>query len=201
MLLVPPPGRNLKVGGPEPVEDSPAGEAFLSRRTVEVPKDGSVRMYLPLLDGSDQIAVMAVTLDSVDDDDRRLLLRGLAGLVADMIVTKDTYTDRFFQARRSALFGRPHARTSGSGVRDASQPYPRGASAQGTSGGASGAVAGFPEPYLRREAVQADRVSRVCERFPAQSPQSPRWIGVRFQQQPYACGGSGTSARQPYMSP
>jgi hypothetical protein len=71
VLLVPLPGRRLKVGGPESVEDSPAGEAFLGRRTVEVPQDGSVRMYLPLLDGSDQIGVMAVTLDRVDDDDRR----------------------------------------------------------------------------------------------------------------------------------
>ncbi|WP_327250171.1 PP2C family protein-serine/threonine phosphatase [Streptomyces sp. NBC_01320] len=101
MLLVPLPGRRLTVGDAEPVEDSPAGEAFLSRKAVEVPRDGSVRMYLPLLDGSDQIGAMAVTLDSVDDDDRRLLRR-LAGLVADMIVTKDAYTDLFFQARRSA---------------------------------------------------------------------------------------------------
>ncbi|WP_405681554.1 PP2C family protein-serine/threonine phosphatase [Streptomyces sp. NBC_01238] len=100
MLLVPLPGQRLTVGDPEPVEDSPAGKAFLSRRTVEVPQDGTVRMYLPL-DGSDQVGAMAVTLDSVDDDDRRLLRR-LAGLVADMIVTKDAYTDLFFQARRSA---------------------------------------------------------------------------------------------------
>lgn len=98
-LLVPLPGRGLMVEGPEPVEGSPAGEAFLSRRTVEVPQDGTVRMYLPLLDGSDQVGAMAITLDSIDDDDRRLLRR-LAGLVADMIVTKDAYTDLFFQARR-----------------------------------------------------------------------------------------------------
>ncbi|MEV0989521.1 PP2C family protein-serine/threonine phosphatase [Streptomyces sp. NPDC049949] len=101
MLLVPLPGRQLAVGDPEPIEDSPAGESFLSRKTVEVTQDGSVRMYLPLLDGSDQVGVMSVTLDSVDDDDRRLLRR-LAGLVADMIVTKDAYTDLFFQARRRA---------------------------------------------------------------------------------------------------
>ncbi|MFG2640364.1 PP2C family protein-serine/threonine phosphatase [Streptomyces sp. NPDC048370] len=101
MVLVPLPGRGLTVGDPEPVEDSPAGKAFLSRRTVEVPQDGTVRMYLPLLDGSDQVGAMAVTLDSVDDDDRRLLRR-LAGLVADMIVTKDAYTDLFFRTRRRA---------------------------------------------------------------------------------------------------
>ncbi|MFH0244284.1 PP2C family protein-serine/threonine phosphatase [Streptomyces sp. HK10] len=101
LLLVPLPGRWLVAGEPEPVEGSPAGEAFLYRRTVEVPQDGGVRMYLPLLDGSDQVGVMIVTVDDVDDDDRRLLRR-LAGLVADMIVTKNAYTDQFFDARRSA---------------------------------------------------------------------------------------------------
>ncbi|MEU1450308.1 PP2C family protein-serine/threonine phosphatase, partial [Streptomyces mirabilis] len=41
----------------------------------------------------------ALTLDAVGDDDRRLLRR-LAGLVADMVVTKNAYTDQFFLARR-----------------------------------------------------------------------------------------------------
>ncbi|WP_329141186.1 serine/threonine-protein phosphatase [Streptomyces sp. NBC_01476] len=101
LLLVPLPGRRLAISGPDPVVGSPAGECFLLRRTVEVQERGGVRMYLPLLDGSDQIGVMVVTLDQVDDDDRRLLRR-LAALVADMIVTKDAYTDEFFQARRRA---------------------------------------------------------------------------------------------------
>jgi serine phosphatase RsbU (regulator of sigma subunit) len=87
------------VGEPEPIDDSPAGTAFLYATTAEVPQDDGVRMYLPLLDGSDQVGVMALTLDTVDDDDRRLLRR-LAGLVADMLVTKHSYTDQFFLARR-----------------------------------------------------------------------------------------------------
>ncbi|WP_326798024.1 serine/threonine-protein phosphatase [Streptomyces sp. NBC_01808] len=102
MLLVPLPGRRLVVGDPEPIEDSPAGDAFLYARAVEVDQDdGGVRIYMPLLDGSDQVGAMSVTLDEVDDDDRRLLRR-LAGLVADMIVTKNAYTDQFFVARRRA---------------------------------------------------------------------------------------------------
>ncbi|AOR34379.1 phosphatase [Streptomyces fodineus] len=99
-LLVPLPGRNLHVAQPEPVVDSPAGRAFLRGDMVEVAQArGGVRMYLPLLDGSDQVGVMALTLDAVGDDDRRLLHR-LASLVADMLVTKNAYTDLFFQARR-----------------------------------------------------------------------------------------------------
>lgn len=101
LLLVPLPGERLVVRDPEPIDDTPAGKAFLLARTVEVPQDDSIRMYLPLLDGSDQVGVMVVTLDDVDDDDRRLLRR-LAGLVADMIVTKDAYTDKFFMTRRHA---------------------------------------------------------------------------------------------------
>ncbi|MBC9730743.1 PP2C family protein-serine/threonine phosphatase [Streptomyces sp. TRM68367] len=99
-LLVPLPGRKLRVGQPEPMADSPAGQAFLRADVVEVPQAaGGVRMYLPLLDGSDQVGVMAVTLDAVADDDRRLLGR-LANLVGDMLVTKNAYTDQFFLARR-----------------------------------------------------------------------------------------------------
>ncbi|WP_406332087.1 PP2C family protein-serine/threonine phosphatase [Streptomyces sp. NBC_00203] len=98
-VLVPLPGRRLTVGEPEPIGDSHAGTAFLSATPVEVSQADGIRMYLPLLDGSDQVGVMALTLDTADDDDRRLLRR-LAGLVADTLVTKHSYTDRFFQARR-----------------------------------------------------------------------------------------------------
>jgi serine phosphatase RsbU (regulator of sigma subunit) len=99
LLLVPLPGKGLMVGEPQNIGDSDAGAAFLRGSAIEVSRAGGVRMYLPLLDGSDQVGVMALTLDTVDDDDRRLLRR-LAGLVADMLVTKHSYTDQFFWARR-----------------------------------------------------------------------------------------------------
>ncbi|MDX3533407.1 PP2C family protein-serine/threonine phosphatase [Streptomyces sp. MB09-01] len=99
-LLVPLPGRMLYVAQPEPVAGSPAGRAFQRADVVEERQaGGGVRMYLPLLDGSDQVGVMALTLDAVGDDDRRLLRR-LAGLVADLLVTKNAYTDQFLLARR-----------------------------------------------------------------------------------------------------
>ncbi|NWF26958.1 serine/threonine-protein phosphatase [Streptomyces sp. PKU-EA00015] len=99
LLLVPLPGRRLSLSEPEPIGDSHAGTAFLRATPVEVPQAGGVRMYLPLLDGSDQVGVLSVTLEAVDDDDRRLLRR-LAGLIADMLVTKHSYTDQFFLTRR-----------------------------------------------------------------------------------------------------
>jgi hypothetical protein len=99
-LLVPLPGRKLCMGQPVPVASTPAGRAFLPGEAVEVPQAcGGVRMYLPLLDGSDQVGAMALTLDAVEDDDRRLLRR-LAGVAAEMLVTKSAYTDQFVRARR-----------------------------------------------------------------------------------------------------
>lgn len=99
LLLVPLPGRGLDVGEPEPIGASHARTAFLNATPVEVPQADGVRMYLPLLDGSDQVGVLVLTLESVVDDDRRLLRR-LAGLIADILVTKHSYTHQFFLARR-----------------------------------------------------------------------------------------------------
>lgn len=103
LMLMPLQGNGLLVEAPQPIADSPAGTAFLEARTVEVSQAGGTRMFLPLLDGSDQVGVMAVTLDTVHDEDRRLLRR-LAGLVANMVVTKNSYTDNFVLARRRAPF-------------------------------------------------------------------------------------------------
>jgi serine phosphatase RsbU (regulator of sigma subunit) len=97
--LAPLRGRRLLVGEPEPIDHSPAGRAFLDATTVEQELPEGIRLYLPLLDGSDLVGVLALTLDSADDDDRRLLHR-LAGLVADMLVTKSAYTDLFYRTRR-----------------------------------------------------------------------------------------------------
>lgn len=97
--LVPLPGRGLVVGPAIRIDGSMAGDAFIRKIAVEDVQPDGVRMYLPLLDGSDEVGVMALTLDTVEDNDRRLLRR-LAGLVADMLLTKNSYTDRFFQVRR-----------------------------------------------------------------------------------------------------
>lgn len=99
LLLVPLPGEGLTGGDPQMIDDSAAGRCFLDALTVELPEDDGVRVHLPLLDGGDQVGVMAVTLGRVDDDDRRLLRR-LAGLVADLLVTKHGYSDLFFHTRR-----------------------------------------------------------------------------------------------------
>ncbi|MEU0009003.1 GAF domain-containing SpoIIE family protein phosphatase [Streptomyces sp. NPDC006314] len=99
LLLAPLPGEGLQGGEPQVIDDSAAGRCFLGAHSVELPEDDGVRVLLPLLDGGDQVGVMALTLDSVDDHDRRILRR-LAGLVADLLVTKHGYSDLFFGVRR-----------------------------------------------------------------------------------------------------
>lgn len=99
MTLVPLPGERLLKGGPQPIDESTAGRAFKTDVAIEEAQADGVRLFVPLLDGTDRVGVLVFTLDAVDDNDRRLTRR-LAGLVADMLITKSLYTDRFFQARR-----------------------------------------------------------------------------------------------------
>ena len=99
LLLVPLSGQGLTDGDPQDIDTSAAGRCFLDAAVVELPEDDGVRVYLPLLDSGDQVGVMAMTLNRVDDDDRRLLIR-LSGLVADLLVTKHSYSDLFSSTRR-----------------------------------------------------------------------------------------------------
>ncbi|MFH9726042.1 PP2C family protein-serine/threonine phosphatase [Streptomyces sp. NPDC017254] len=98
--LVPLAGDGLEGGDSLPIDDSAAGRCFLTSRPVEVPLADGVRVHVPLLDGGDQAGVLAVTLDAVDDDVRRILRR-LAAVAADTMQTKNGYTDLFFRTRRS----------------------------------------------------------------------------------------------------
>lgn len=99
LTLVPLPGQGLVVAQPQPIEDSAAGRAFLGDALVEQPVQGGVRLLVPMLDGTDRVGVLAFTGDNPSEDDRRLARR-FAGLLADVLITKGMYTDRFFQARR-----------------------------------------------------------------------------------------------------
>ncbi|THA50175.1 PP2C family protein-serine/threonine phosphatase [Streptomyces sp. A1136] len=98
--LVPLPADGVAAGDPQPIDRSEAGLCFLESRPVEVPTADGVRVHLPLLDGGDQVGVLSVTLDGIDDDARRLLRR-ISGLAADLLQTKNGYTDLFFRTRRS----------------------------------------------------------------------------------------------------
>ena len=100
VTLHPLPGDGLAEVDDADIATSWAGRAYRTDEPAERSVHGGTRLYLPMLDGSDRVGVLAFTIDQVDDDDRRLARR-LAGLVADMVVTKDMYTDTFFNARAS----------------------------------------------------------------------------------------------------
>ena len=91
MTLVPLAGARLLVRAPQSIDESLAGRAFRTDKSVERPQDDGVRLFVPLLDGTDRVGVLAFTLDAVDDDGRRLSRR-LAGLIADILITKSMYT-------------------------------------------------------------------------------------------------------------
>jgi hypothetical protein len=99
LTLVPLPGKGLEDNGSEPIDGSFAGRAFSSDLPVERPEPDGVRLFLPMLDGSDRVGVLAYSLSAVGDADRRLA-GWLAGLAAGLVVTKGLYTDHFFRARR-----------------------------------------------------------------------------------------------------
>jgi serine phosphatase RsbU (regulator of sigma subunit) len=101
LTLRPLTGRDL-IGDPLPIDGTMAGQAFSTEESVEEQlPDGSVRLHLPLLDGSNRVGVLGLTLPRVTDYDRQLAQR-LAGLVADMVVTNDAYTDAFTRVRTAA---------------------------------------------------------------------------------------------------
>jgi serine phosphatase RsbU (regulator of sigma subunit) len=84
----------------EPIDGSAPGRAFATNTPVEVPAvSGGTRLWLPMLNGSDRVGVLGVTVETVDDEVRRLARR-LTGLVAEVLVTKGQYTDLFFRVRR-----------------------------------------------------------------------------------------------------
>ena len=85
--------------GAESVGGTPPGRAFSSNSTVEAPVEGGTRLWLPMLNGTDRVGVLGVTVSQVDELVCRSARR-LAGLVAEVLVTKGQYTDLLFVARR-----------------------------------------------------------------------------------------------------
>jgi serine/threonine protein phosphatase PrpC len=100
---------------PLPIDSTLAGRVFqhldvLSQRRP----NGDTVLWLPLLDGSERLGVLAVTLSTValndsDDDPTRAPvakgLRGFASLAGELIMTKTLYGDTIVRLRRRAEMG------------------------------------------------------------------------------------------------
>jgi serine phosphatase RsbU (regulator of sigma subunit) len=93
------------VGEPVPIAGSDVGRAFATDTMLEVPLPGGrVRLHVPMLDGSDRVGVLSFVLPGVGEHDRRLAQR-VAALVADLVVTKDQYTDTITRVRTAQPLG------------------------------------------------------------------------------------------------
>jgi hypothetical protein len=98
--LLPVTGERVPAREPLDIDGSTAGAAF---RRVEVTRspgeEGTVRLWLPLLDGAERLGVVELVVDEHDSgqvDEPR----ALASLLSELTVTRDAYSDVFARLRR-----------------------------------------------------------------------------------------------------
>jgi hypothetical protein len=63
-------------------------------RSYAVNTESGRRLWLPLLDGAERLGVLGLTLPRVDDPLRKRC-SWLATLIAEMLMSKDQYTDSY----------------------------------------------------------------------------------------------------------
>lgn len=97
--LVPLAGRGVPAREPLEIEATLAGRAFRLVETFGTAADDGQRLWVPMLDGTERVGVLEVLLPAAGDP-ALADVTGLAGLVAQLVVTKDHYGDVFQLARR-----------------------------------------------------------------------------------------------------
>jgi serine phosphatase RsbU (regulator of sigma subunit) len=86
------------------IEGSLAGRAFIAGRVFEQEEAGTRILWLPLLDGSERLGVLGVAASGDRLDQRlRTATAALASLTAELLVSKNQYTDVY----RTAVRDRP----------------------------------------------------------------------------------------------
>jgi serine phosphatase RsbU (regulator of sigma subunit) len=101
-LLVPLPHSTDRA--PLAIDTTLAGRAFAAVAAQEADTAAGRRLWLPLLDGAERLGVLGLTLPRVDNPLRRQCT-WLATLVAELIVSKNQYTDRYAVTRRRRPMG------------------------------------------------------------------------------------------------
>jgi serine phosphatase RsbU (regulator of sigma subunit) len=96
-LLVPLPDGTDRT--PLEVDATLAGRAFAAIAVQEADTAAGRRLWLPLLDGAERLGVLGLTLPCVDDALRKRC-SWLATLIAELILSKNQYTDSYSLARR-----------------------------------------------------------------------------------------------------
>jgi serine phosphatase RsbU (regulator of sigma subunit) len=83
-----------------PIDDSPGGRAFAWERTQVEPHHGGVRLWVPLVDGTARLGVLSVDGPAAPDPDMAHTVEQVAGLAAELVISKGRYTDESELARR-----------------------------------------------------------------------------------------------------
>jgi serine phosphatase RsbU (regulator of sigma subunit) len=83
-----------------PIEGTLAGRAFRRVEIVSSTFKNGHRLWMPLLDGVERLGVAEMVLPEAPSNDQRDELKALVSLVAELIVTKDAYSDVFSRLRR-----------------------------------------------------------------------------------------------------
>lgn len=89
--------------GPLPVDDSLAGEAFMTVRMVRSPERTDL-LWVPIVDGTERLGVAGIIMPDaglVENPEIHRALTAVTGLVGHLIVSKTTYGDVLRAARRS----------------------------------------------------------------------------------------------------
>ena len=85
---------------PADIDTTLVGRAYRLIQTLDVGGDDSHRLLIPVLDGTERVGVMEVTLQTMDEE-HVAAAHNLATLAAELLVTKDLFGDVFSVARRS----------------------------------------------------------------------------------------------------
>lgn len=108
--LFPVPDRGVRVDSPIGVatEGTQEGQAFVERRLVEsVGKDATIRICVPIIEGSDCTGVLAFTVGGPLDDQAHRRCEELGMLVGAAISIAARYTDMFNLVRRRRAMSLP----------------------------------------------------------------------------------------------
>ena len=95
----PAPGATPGALRPLPVDGSTAGQVFRSQLPTETTGAEGVRLWLPVSESRCRLGVLAVSADEVDDV-RRRWCADLTEVVAQLVRTRQQYSDMFHRVRR-----------------------------------------------------------------------------------------------------
>lgn len=97
--LIPMSGPEEPRGVPLAVDTTMAGRAFMLSQVYESAPDGEGRLWVPMIDGMDRVGVIEVSGVTVDDELREAC-RVIAGVLAELIVSRQKYGDAIHRTKR-----------------------------------------------------------------------------------------------------